>query len=271
MIEKIISGGQTGADQAALDAAIKLGIPHGGWVPKGRMTENGPLHEKYNLIETPTNLYPERTERNVVDSDGTLILSHGHLTGGSEYTRKMALKLNKLFLHIDLSAKTRFDAAVQINNWIVAHDIKVLNVAGPRASKDPKIYDATLDIIESVLFLCFSENNFIHQAKKWKDSEHPSDMPKTVEEAATDIINEMDLRDRSLLANMSSEDLIPLNLTLGMVIKQQLEIWSVNEALKESCLQFCKEEGLDESNPAMAIVVKIWKKLKMTYRLRVVK
>ena len=94
MIEKIISGGQTGADQAALDAAIKLGIPHGGWIPKGRLTENGPLPpDKYNLIEMPTDSYPERTKKNIRESDGTLILSHGMITGGSEYTQKMALKV----------------------------------------------------------------------------------------------------------------------------------------------------------------------------------
>jgi hypothetical protein len=86
MIKKIISGGQTGADQAALDAAIKWDIPHGGWVPKGRRTESGPLSNRYQLKEMPTDSYPSRTEQNVIDSDGTLIITHGELTGGSEYT-----------------------------------------------------------------------------------------------------------------------------------------------------------------------------------------
>ena len=81
MIDKIISGGQTGADRAALDVAIELGIPHGGWVPKGRKTEAGRLPAKYQLKEMPTDSYPERTEQNVLDSDGTLIISHGSLTG----------------------------------------------------------------------------------------------------------------------------------------------------------------------------------------------
>ena len=270
MIEKIISGGQTGADQGALDAAIKLGIPHGGWVPKGRLTEDGSISDKYNLIEMPTDSYPDRTKKNIRESDGTLILSHGMITGGSEYTQNMALKYGKPMVHIDLSNVTPFDAAVLINNWIVDYEIKTLNVAGPRASKDSKIYQSTLDIIESVLFVCLSENNFIHKARKWNDVEHPSEMPKTVDEAAVDIINEMDLRDRSILGNLSKEDLVPFHLTLGRYIKQQLEVWSVNEALKESCLQFCEEEGLDESNPAMAIIVKTWKKLKDTHKLRIV-
>jgi hypothetical protein len=83
---KIISGGQTGADQGALDAAIELDIPHGGWAPKGRKTEAGPLSPKYQLNEMPSASYPARTEHNVVDSDGTLILSHVPLTGGSVFT-----------------------------------------------------------------------------------------------------------------------------------------------------------------------------------------
>jgi putative molybdenum carrier protein len=270
MIEKIISGGQTGADQGALDAAIKLGIPHGGWIPKDRITENGPLPDRYDLIEMPTASYPERTKKNIRESDGTLILSHGRLTGGSEYTRKSALKYGKPMLHIDLYSVAPFDAAVLINDWIVDYDIKTMNVAGPRASKDSKIYQSTLDIIESVLFLCFSENNFMHTAREWDDREHPSDLPKTVDEAATDIIAGMDLRDRTMLANLSEDDLMPLQLTLGLYIDQQLQVWSVNEPLKEACIQACEEEGLDVSNPAMVIIKKVWERLKGTHRLRVV-
>ena len=270
MIEKIISGGQTGADQAALDAAIKLGIPHGGWIPKGRLTEDGPLSDRYDLIEMPTESYRERTKKNIRESDGTLILSHGRLTGGSEYTEKWALEYGKPIIHIDLSIITPFDAAVQINDWIVDYDIKVMNVAGPRASKDSKIYQSTLDIIESVLFLCFSENNLMHKAREWDDIDHPSDLPKTVDEAAADIISGMDLRDRSYMANLSEDDLMPLQVTLGLYIEQQMQMWSINESLKESCLKICREEGLDESNLPGVIIKRIWERLIKTHRLRIV-
>ncbi len=270
MIEKIISGGQTGADQAALDAAIKLGIPHGGWIPKGRLTENGPLPDRYDLIEMPTESYPEHTKKNIRESGGTLILSHGRLTGGSEGTKKWALKCGKQLLHIDLSKVTPFDSTVIINNWVVDNDIKVLNVAGPRASKDSKIYQSTVDIIESVLFLCFSENNILHAARKWDDKEHPSDMPHTVDEAVADIISGIDLRDRTMLANLSEEDLNTLHFTLGMYIEQKMEVWSVNESLEDSCKQACRDLGLDESNPAAVIITKIWNKLRETHKLRVV-
>ena len=143
MISKIISGGQTGVDRAALDIAIELGIPHGVWVPNGRKTDAGRLPAKYQLREMPTDSYPERTEQNVLDSDGTLIITHGALTGGSDCTRKMAEGHGKPWIHVDAN-RISIDAAVQlVRAWINGSKIKVLNVAGPRASKDPKIYVAT--------------------------------------------------------------------------------------------------------------------------------
>jgi len=103
MLQKIISGGQTGADRAALDVAIEFNIPHGGWIPKGRKTEDGVLPDKYQLQEMPTASYPKRTEKNILDSDGTLILSHGKLTGGSALTVKVATKHDRPWLHVDLN------------------------------------------------------------------------------------------------------------------------------------------------------------------------
>jgi len=149
MVNKIISGGQTGADRAALDVAIKLGISHGGWIPKGRLTENGILDDKYHLKEMETANYNKRTEQNVIDSDGTLIISHGKLTGGSDYTRDMVLRHGRPWLHIDLNKTESFQAAKQIGSWLAEHEIEVLNVAGPRARKDSAIYQATVHILET--------------------------------------------------------------------------------------------------------------------------
>jgi hypothetical protein len=149
-ITKIISGGQTGADRAALDFAIKHNIPYGGWVPKGRTTEDGTLPEKYQLQEMPIPDYSKRTEQNVLDSDGTLIVSHALLTGGSALTENLAEKHGKPCVHIDLSKVAMRKAALIVNIWIQRYKIKVLNVAGPRASKDPKIYQATFDLLEAI-------------------------------------------------------------------------------------------------------------------------
>ena len=270
MLEKIISGGQTGADQAALDAAIKLGIPHGGWIPKGRLTEDGPLPAKYDLTEMPTQSYPERTQKNIRESDGTLILSHGMLTGGSEFTRKMALKYQKPMLHIDFTRTIPFEAAVVINNWMVDHDISILNVAGPRASTDPNIYRAAIDIIEAVSFLNLSENNPM-QTRDVGAGEVDKKLPRDIQAAVADIVEGMTLKDRAVMANLTEGELAPLQLNLGMYIRQQMPWWFTSETFTRSCEEAAQEEGLDTSNPPMVIIKKIWRHLKATHRLRIVK
>jgi hypothetical protein len=151
MIKKIISGGQTGVNQAALDAARKLNIAHGGWIPKGRKTENGPLPVKYNLKELGTTNYPKRTEQNIFDSDGTLIITFGKLTGGSELACKLAQLHGFPCLHVDLNTTTPAEAARRIRAWLDENKIRVLNVAGSRASKAPAIYQKTVQILKSVL------------------------------------------------------------------------------------------------------------------------
>jgi hypothetical protein len=148
MLKKIISGGQTGADRAALDAAIRLGIPHGGWLPKGRLAEDGCLPDHYQLEEMPTDSYQERTQKNVRESDGTLLISRGAPTGGTDFTRIQVLRYGKQLLGIDLNNQSNLqDAASLVASWIELQRIEVLNVAGPRASKDPCIYQDTLNLL----------------------------------------------------------------------------------------------------------------------------
>ena len=151
MLTKLISGGQTGADRAALDIALKFDIPHGGWVPEGRLAEDGRLPDKYKIKEMPTDSYSARTEQNVIDSDGTVIFSHGKPAGGSDYTREMALKHGKQLLGIDLNLTTSFDAASLIVSWIQLRRIKILNVADPRASEDAGIYYDVFRILAMVI------------------------------------------------------------------------------------------------------------------------
>lgn len=134
---KIISGGQTGADAAALDWAIAHGLPHGGWCPKGRKTEIGTIPAKYNLKETESENYAERTEKNVVDSDGTVILTvRDLLEGGSKFTWECAVKHNKPVLHLHSGLK---HPGKLLADFIQQHRIFSLNVAGPRASSEPAI------------------------------------------------------------------------------------------------------------------------------------
>ena len=212
MIRKIISGGQVGADQAALDVAIKLGIPHGGWIQKGRKTQSGILPEKYRLKEMPSASYKERIEQNVQDSDGTLIISYGKPTGSSDYSRKIALKYKKHLLHIDPSQRNTRQSAELINSWIVLHNIEKLNVAGSRTSEDPKIYKVTMDILEKAYDLdpkLYKSITFqpVPRGKPDKIFFDPSTYPKTVDEAVELIISEMQLRKRITIANLKKEEL----------------------------------------------------------------
>ena len=151
MIAKIISGGQTGADRAALDFAIRHGIPYGGWVPRGRRTEDGTLPQKYLLEEMPTPDYAQRTEKNVLSADGTLVVSHGYLKGGSALTVFLAERNGKPCIHADLGEWSVRDAAERIRKWLRDQRIGVLNVAGPRAGMDREIYRATFDLLEALL------------------------------------------------------------------------------------------------------------------------
>jgi hypothetical protein len=149
---KIVSGGQTGADRAALDVALALGIPCGGWVPKGRLAEDGRIPETYpNLVEAGSPLPDVRTELNVRDSDATLLFSRGPLTGGSAYTCEVAARLGKPCLHVDLAAMSRDGAVEAVRQWLEDVRPAVLNVAGPRASGDPEIYGLVRDVLIEVL------------------------------------------------------------------------------------------------------------------------
>ena len=148
MLQKIISGGQTGVDRAALDAAQQLNFPHGGWCPHGRIAEDGPIPTSYSLKETPSPEYAERTEWNVRDSDGTLILTQGKPTEGTALTIDFAQKHHKPFLIVDFLKEVSLD---KINDWIAQNKIQTLNVAGPRASKKPEIYPLAFKLVRNLL------------------------------------------------------------------------------------------------------------------------
>ena len=137
-VAKIVSGGQTGVDRAALDVAIELNFPCGGWIPKGRRAEDGRLSPDYPLRETGGRGYAERTLLNVRDSDATLILTRGEPTGGTALTVEYAYSLDRPHLIVDLDASS---GPGEAKEWLVENEARVLNVAGPRESSAAGIYD----------------------------------------------------------------------------------------------------------------------------------
>jgi hypothetical protein len=147
-IKKIISGGQTGVDRAALDWAIDAEITHGGWCPKGRLACDGALHDRYMLQETESSGYRQRTKRNVADADGTVVFNSGDLDGGTLQTVKFAQSMKKPYIVIQLDGRELQSAVQEFLFWISENQIRVLNVAGPREEKRPGIYRLVLQLLE---------------------------------------------------------------------------------------------------------------------------
>ena len=152
MVQKIVSGGQTGADRAGFDAALELGIPIGGFIPSDRWAEDGRIPDHYvGLSDSGATDPAVRTRLNVENSDGTVILTRGRPKGGSSLTVKIARELGRPRLHIDLSKLSPDSAAERIRLWIDSFEIEILNVAGSRESKEPGIYDEVRNVLMSAL------------------------------------------------------------------------------------------------------------------------
>jgi hypothetical protein len=145
---KIVSGGQTGVDRAVLDVALALGLPCGGWCPKGRRAEDGPIPEQYPLTETPWTGYPQRTEWNVRDADGTLILTCGEPDRGTALTVELAARYRKPCLVLDLDNQPDAEA---VHAWARRHRLRIVNVAGPRESSSPGIHARAVDFLRQAL------------------------------------------------------------------------------------------------------------------------
>jgi len=146
--KRIVSGGQTGVDRAALDVAVELGIPHGGWCPKGRRAEDGTIPSRYRLAEIDSPQYALRSEQNVLDSDATLILCRGRPRGGTALTVALASRHGKPHLLVDLEESSGLQAA---GRWLAEQRPKVLNVAGPRESQSPGIAALAAEFLRRLL------------------------------------------------------------------------------------------------------------------------
>lgn len=149
LIAKIVSGGQTGADRAALDWALKRGVAHGGWCPKGRLAADGPLPEHYLLRETDSTGYRQRTKLNVRDSDATLIFNTGVLDGGTLQTARFAQTLGRPHLVAQLDELDKEGVVRRIRVWLTEGQFGVLNVAGPREEKRPGVYACVAALLDA--------------------------------------------------------------------------------------------------------------------------
>ena len=148
---KIISGGQTGVDRAALDIALDLHLPCGGFCPHQRRAEDGRIPDRYPLTELKSPRYRDRTKRNVIESDATVIITHGDLSGGSEATAGLCRYHNKPYLHLDVDKVDPDTAANWLRQFAKNYHVNVLNVAGQRLSTNSQVYSTTRQILWRLL------------------------------------------------------------------------------------------------------------------------
>ena len=273
-LKKIISGGLTVADQAALDAAIRLGISHDGYIPWGRMTEIGPLPSKYKLQELNTDNHFDCIERNVKESKGSLIISAGKLNDDADYARRMTMKYSHQLFVVDLELTPSFEAATLVNDWIQMHIIDVFYVIAPFTNEYRYVDKHVTVIVEGALLL-----DIIDAPHGSKIQDFPYDkylqrlpaIPKTVDEAVDQIVSDMSLEERVRLANFDKEDLRVINYSLSIFIRNQLFMKDINKELFKSCRAVSGNKNLNESTAALFIIEKLWEKLRDTHKLRVVK
>jgi hypothetical protein len=272
LLNKIVSGGQTGADRAALDVAIKFNIPHGGWIAKGRRTESGPLPDFYNLKEMATRDYPARTRQNILDSDGTVIIARGSLTGGSALTYALAQKICKWVCRINLLEQDIFEAALILYDFIIDQDIRVLNVAGPRAAQDPDIYYDVKVILTAVLYLDFLEA----EEDSWPVDQMIDarfDFPTSfdsVKQVTQALEQSLTLRGKTLIARSQAHQMVGIYFALLEYVQLSLDLDEKNSGLFK---HLAKGRTLKEYTPedaVMDLLKKLKTRLSKNFQLRVV-
>ncbi len=274
MISKLVSCGRTGVELAALDVAAKIGIAHGGWAPRGMRNEQGPLPAQYGLQEVQSMGFRTAMEQNIMESDGTLLITRGRKTVETRYAVETALRYQRQLLHVDLSQHSTFEAASLTSSWVALQNIKVVFVTGPSADHDASLYDQTKKILETAFYLEFVKTG-LHPdhprlAPLAEDASQP-DMPCNVDEAVARLKKSLPLKDRAIIANMRSEELDHLRGGLGEYIKQNFGIYSGNMALLQSCADLA---GLVQPIPeeACAVIMRaLWKDLQTTHKLRIIK
>lgn len=271
MVSKIISGGQTGADQAALDAAIKFNIEHGGWVPKGRKRENGVLPSKYRMQEMDTTDYAARTRKNVMDSDGTVLPAKGPLRGGTLLTQRIALQAGRPCCHIDLMAMDEFEGALMLNTFVTESDIRVLNVAGPRLSKDPGIYRSVKAVIEALIYMQVLEEGIEFETVQPAQSPEEADcMPETIEQAVRFLERILSFKTKSGIANLDDGHIASLYFSLGDTVKELFQLYTRKTPLIDRYFQRNFRQTYDIDDLVMDIIKGLKRSLEHDYQIRVV-
>jgi hypothetical protein len=270
MIRKIVSNGRIGVSRGALDAAMALDIPHGGWMLNQDPAAGEPPPDQYRLQVMKTGSVAKCVERNVKEAEGTLILTFSdQLPDDALGARKSADKHHLPWLHINLDRTAEFEAAQSIHEWLKERKIQVVHVVGATCGKaGEEVNKTTTGLLEAVYYLGLIENNMAETYRSPPPQQEAP--PESINEIVSRISADMTLKDRVIVANLGEAQLELLQPTLGRYILGQIEHWQKGHAHDFSLPEL--EEGVvDIEEAAAAIIKRLWVKLRETHRLRMVK
>lgn len=262
-IKKIISGGSLGAESAALDVAIRLKIPYGGFTFEDSLIDAARQSRRYHLDEKRFGSPREKSKANLSIADGALIFTHGSPGADLQFTMACAAADRRPLLHIDLAATPSIRAAVGIHRWARRHGVAVLFVTGSVLDDDAGIYRKTYNVLFRSLML--GKDRYPSDAEPAAERKA---MPRTVADAVRFLIEEMPLRDKVAVANMSAAELVGLNRSLGNHIRNRFNLWDGQNPLIWSC---AAEAGkrIDSPEAASAVIIsRLAIELEKTHKLR---
>ena len=264
-ITKIISSGTAGAESAALDAAIRLDIPYGGYTMGSAKPTPYQMAGRYGLLGKRFQSSRSKDEANLHLADATLIFSHGDLSRDLWFIDDYAVSHGHPSLHIDFSESDPLQAAFQISVWADKHRVQSVFVTGAKQKEDSRIYAATFDTLFSLLML--GKEEYARQVFPVREKK-PA--PKTVDEAVAQLIEVLPLKEKVAIAKMNADEVAELNLTIGSYIRNAFGLWSGNVELMWSCTKASRRKILHENEASAIILARLAQSLARTHRLRTV-
>ena len=274
MIRKIVSSADQGVEMAAMDLALRLGIPCGGWSPRKGSSCHIDFLKKYYLRATSEIGYQQSVENNIQDSNGLLLITRGEKNPKTQYAVQMALKHHKQLLHVDLHQYSQFEAASLVSSWLRMQQLNSLYITGTDSEKDRTIYQDAQKILETAFYLDFVKSGLTTDYRNLgiKSQDRPTkDYPRTVDEAVARLKSDLTLKERALMANMQPNELDRLRDNLGEYIKQTYGLYAGNEGLLQSCAQTGNLQNPLPDEACHVILRTLWRDLKNTHKLRIVK
>ncbi len=266
VVRKIISGGQSGVERAALDLAIQLGISHGGWVAPGRLVDDGLLPDHYRLKEMAFADGPVSAEANIEMADGVLLMARGPLTGEAVAVQSRAQERQRPCLAIDLDRYTRFQSSLLINSWLKARRVEILFITGPREKDQPSIYRDTMECFRTAWWALM----MVEPVETRSPPGAGDDQPRSLDEAVERLQRDLPLKDKVTIANMSADEIAGLGRTLGRYIQRHFGIWDGNPALTRSCVRAAGRDRLADEEIAALIIDHLVRELKRSHTLRLI-